>query len=51
MRRLTAKGSGNWPIAFQDHRYDKQIRGYELASITPWNSSTRARCRTRPFLV
>ncbi len=31
MLRLTAKGAGNWPIAFQDHRFDKQVRGYELA--------------------
>jgi hypothetical protein len=29
--RLTAKGSGKWPIAFQDRRYDRERREFERA--------------------
>ena len=29
--RLTAKGSGKWPVAFQDHRFDRERRELERA--------------------
>jgi hypothetical protein len=29
--RLTAKGSGKWPVAFQDHQFDGERRGFERA--------------------
>ncbi len=31
MRRLTIKERGDWPLAFQDHRFDGKRRNYELA--------------------
>jgi hypothetical protein len=31
MRRMTAKGTKYWPVAFQDARFDNQRRGYERA--------------------
>lgn len=31
IRRLTAKGSANWPIAFQDRQFDRDRERYEAA--------------------
>ena len=45
MNRLTIKGKGKWPVAFQDKRFASELKEFERPSTKPWTKPSKGKRR------
>ena len=43
MNRLTIKGKGKWPVAFQDTAFANELRWFERQSMRLWTKPSRGK--------